>query len=162
MAVMTPREIPFGLRRYPLMVVVFGVLGAGFIAWSRSIERPTYVFPFGVLDPDNASLVLCAVGIASLVYLAVMTYVRFVRRPVIVLAEDAITLPQGEFGQTKVTLRAGDVVTVRQEGPRAGGWRSCYVQSRSGEVVVRSSQLPDDESYFEVCKRLEALASPSR
>jgi hypothetical protein len=151
------REIRFGLRRYPLMVPVFGALGAGFVYWSRSVDRPTFVFPFGTLDPENASLAFLFVGIAAFAYLAIMSYVRFVLRPVVVLGEGVITLPQGEFGQRNVTLCAGSVTSVRQSAPRAGGWRTCYVEHTLGRATLHSSQLPDDESYFAVCEALDGL-----
>ncbi len=140
------------------MLGVFGGLGLGMIAWSRGIDRPTFVFPLGMLDPAEARLALVAVGIAALLYIAFTSHVRFVRRPTVLLRDDEVTLPQGEFGLTAVTLRAGDVLSVREGPARAGGWRSCYVRHRGGMAVVRSSQVPSDEAFDEICKRLDSLS----
>jgi hypothetical protein len=155
---MDSEDIPFGLRRYWLALGLFSLGGAGFVAWSRTVDAPMFVFPFGRLDAENASLVLLLVGVAALLYTGALVYLRFVKRPVVALRADSITIPLGEFAQTSVTLRAGDVLSVRQDGPRAGGWRTCHVQHRGGLLMVRSSALPSDEAYFKVCERLSAFA----
>jgi hypothetical protein len=150
-------DIPFGMRRYWLALGLFSLGGAGFIAWSRTVDEPTFVFPFGRLGAENARLVLLLVGVGALLYTGALVYLRFVKRPVVALRADSITIPHGEFAQTSVTLRPGDVLSVRQDGPRAGGWRTCHVQYRGGVLMVRSSALPSDEAYFRVCERLSAF-----
>ena len=154
---MDSEDIPFGLRRYWLALALFGGGGAGFIAWSRTVTEPMFLFPFGRLEADSASMVLLAIGAGSLVYACALVYLRFAKRPVVALRADSVTVPLGEFARTSVTLRAGDVLSVRQEGPRAGGWRSCHIRHRGGELLVRSSALPNDDAYFRVCERLTAL-----
>ena len=154
---MPAEDIPFGMRRYRLGIAMFVLGGAGFLVWSRSIVRPTFVFPFGQREAPTAQLVLGAIGVLSIALGAVLVYVRFVKRPVVALREDSITVPVGEFGGTNVTLRAGDVLNVQEDGPRAGGWRTCRVRHRSGELLVQSSQLPSDEAFFTICERLRAL-----
>ena len=154
---MSREEIRFGLRRYPLAMAIFGGGSIAFLSWSRTIERPTFVFPFGRLDPASASHVFALVGIAAGFYGALMTYIRFVRRPVVALGDGEISIPVGEFGHKAITLRKGDVVSVRQDGPRRGGWRTCYVQHRGGTLAVRSSQVPSDEAFFKICERIKAL-----
>lgn len=155
--VMAEEEIRFGLRRYPLAVVFFVGGGIGFTAWSRMIERPTFVFPFGTLDPATARPLLLAVGVAAILYAAVISYIRFVRRPAIRLGKDAVSIPVGELGLSVVTIRAGQVLRVDVGARRVGGWRTCAVSHRGGTLALRSSQLPDDEAFFRVCRKLEAL-----
>src|SRR5690349_18542310 len=144
------REIRFGLRRYWFALALFGGVGLGFVAWSRTIERPTFVFPFGRLDPENASLVVLIVGLVAIAYAIAMSYVRFVKRPVVVLGDGEVRIPQGELALTTVTLRTGDVLAVRIDGPRRGGWRTCHVRHRGGILALRSSQLPSDDAFFEI------------
>lgn len=154
---MAEEQIRFGLRRYPLAVAFFVGGGIGFMAWSRMIQRPTFVFPFGTLDPATARPLLLAVGMAGILYAVVISYIRFVRRPAIRLGEDAVSIPVGEFGLSAVTIRAGEVLHVDVGARRFGGWRTCHVSHRGGTLALRSSQLPDDEAFFRVCTKLEAL-----
>jgi hypothetical protein len=158
---MPDETIRFGLRRYPLMVVFFLGGGVGFITWSGNVDHPIFLFPLGRREPAAASTVMFLVGIASLIYVAAVSYIRFVRRPVVVLGENAISIPTGEFGLRRVMLRKGDIESVRVDGPRAGGWRTCHIRHRGGALALRSSQLPSDEAFFRICKRLEALAQTS-
>ena len=154
---MKQEEIRFGFRRFALMLVMFTGGGLGFISWSRSVDGPTYVFPLGRLDADSASLVLCIVGVASLLYAGAIAYVRFVRRPVVILGDSEVSLPLGEFGGAVIVLRSGDVLGVQREGPRRGGWYTCHVRERQRVVALRSSKLPDDDAFFRVCAALEKL-----
>lgn len=155
---MEPEDIPFGIRRYPLAMVFFVGGGLGMIAWGQSVDAPMFVFPFGRLDATNASLVLSVIGVVAVLLACVMSYMRFVKRPVVALREDSISIPVGEFAQTTVTLRAGDVLSVQEGDARAGGWRTCRVRHRGGELALHSSSLPSDEAFFKICERLRALA----
>ena len=154
---MDPKQIRYGPRRFWLALAFFAACGVGFIAWSQAIDGPTYVFPFGRLSPESARLVLLLVGIAGLLYAIVMNYVRFVRRPVVVLGEGEVSIPVGEFGASAVVLRTGDVLAVRIGDPRRGGWRTCHVDHRRGVLTVRSSQLPSDEAFVRICDALRPV-----
>ena len=145
---MATRNIRFGMRRYPLAMLLFSSAGAGFCVWSQRISKPTFVFPFGTLDPESASTVLMGVGVMAIVYCLVLSYMRFVRQPVVSLGAKNITIPLGEFASSRVTVHRGEVLRVRQEGPGAGGWRTCHVEHRGGTFVLRSSQVPSDDDYF--------------
>lgn len=154
------QRIRYGLRRYPLLVVVFLAASIGFVVWSRSIDGPTYVFPLGTLAPDAARAVLSGVAAAAALYVAAISYVRFWRRPEVILGEDAITLPVGEFGSRTVTVRRGEVLRI-DLGTHAGGWQSARVLYTGGELTVYSNQLPDDGAFHRVYDALVALAKPA-
>lgn len=131
--------------------------GAGFLAWGQRVDGPTFLFPLGRVDAATAATYLSIVGLAALAYAGVLAFVRHVRRPVVVLAEDEVSIPMGEFGQRTVTLRAGDVLSCL-EGPRSrGGWRTFRIRHRGGELPLRSSQLPDDEAFARICDRVRKL-----
>ena len=155
---MAEERIRFGHRRYPLLVAMFGAGGVGFMAWSQRIVAPTFVFPLGTLEPQDARVAFFGVGCAALVYIAVVTYMRFVRRPEVVLAEDEVTIPVGEFGGGDVTLRRGEVVGVDDQ-TRRSGWRVLHVAHRGGELLVQSSQLPDDAAYERIRDKLRELTA---
>ena len=155
---MAPIEIPYGLRRYPFAVSLLGGGGLGFFYWSAHVNAPTFVFPLGRLDPPTARVVLAADGVAALLYVAAITFVRFVRRPVVRLAPDEITLPVGEFGGSTLTIRRGDVLAVTESGPRLGGWMTCHVRHRGGQHDIPSSQLPSDADFHRVVEHVQGLA----
>lgn len=159
-ASMATETIPFGLRRYKLGIGIFLVGGLGFVGWSFSIDAPMFVFPLGHLEASEARVVIGAIGVLALAYTAALSYLKFVMKPTVVLRKRSIAIPTGEFAQRTVTLRAGDVASVREGAPTAGGWRTCHVQHRGGTLVVHSAKLPDDASYFKVRDHLQSLVTP--
>jgi hypothetical protein len=157
-----PERIPFGLRRYPLLVLVFPGCALLFVYWSARVHGPTYVFPLGVRDEDFARLYLrWVVPTLVLSYLAFVTYVRFVRRPAVVLEANQISLPIGEFGWRTITIHRGSVLET-QESTRRGGWRSIQVRTSAGVAALRSSMLPSDEAYWRIVERLRELQRSAR
>src|SRR4051812_22089562 len=105
-------RIRYGLRRYPLMVVIFVAAAIGFSVWASQIDKPTFVFPLGRLAPEDARVAVFGVAALAAGYVVAMTYVRFVRRPVVVLEKGRATIPLGEFGLRTVTLQKGDVMEI--------------------------------------------------
>ncbi len=155
---MAEEEIPYGLRRTPLAIVFFGAGGAGFVWWSRVIDKPTFLFPFGRVEPETGSVYLLIVGLACFAYLATLLYVRFVRRPRMCIGDGEVTLISGELGGQTHTLRKGEVLSVSEEHTR-GGWRTLHVEHAGGELLVQSARLPNDEAYERVCEALKGLMS---
>jgi hypothetical protein len=149
-------EIPYGLRRAPLAIVVFGAGGAGFVWWSRAIDEPTFLFPLGRVEPETGRVYLFVVALACFAYLATLLYVRYVKKPRVHIGDGEVTLVLGEFGSQTQTLRQGDVLGTSETRTR-GGWRTLHVQHESGELLVHSARLPDDAAYERVCEALRGL-----
>lgn len=150
-------DIPFGMRRFRLALVLFFGGGFGFIGWSRTVDSPMFIFPLGRLDAEDARLALLVVGVLATTYAATLAYLRFVKRPRVVLRKSSITIPIGEFATTTIKLAKGDVLDVREDGPKPGGWRTCHVRYRGGTFALRSSQVPSDDDFFEICARLRTF-----
>ncbi len=152
-------RIRYGLRRYSLLVAVFGILGTGMLVWAQRVTEPTFVFPFGRLGPETASWVLSAVGLCAYAYVLAVSYVRFVRHPHVIVGKKKIEIPIGEFGGGRVLLRSGDVFRVDEQRTR-GGWRVLHVRHRGGNFILSSAQLPDDDAFDRVRDKLYQLAVP--
>lgn len=149
-------RLRYGLRRY-VWVLTFGALAVvGFAAWGARVTGPTYVFPFGRLPPDEARTVLFAIAGLVAMYIGFLSYLRYVRKPVVVLGSGSITVPVGEFGLRAVTLRRGDVVSI-DERRAPGGWRTLRVQHRGGILFVGSNQLASDQDFVRVHEHIRAL-----
>lgn len=153
---MVEEEIPYGLRRAPLMLVMFFGGGAGFIVWGQTIDEPTFLFPLGRLPPDSARLYLSVVGLACIAYAGFVLYVRLVRRPRVRIGKGEVTLMLGELASRTLTLRRGDVRALHEVRTR-GGWRTCHVALAQGEALVHSSHLPNDAAYERICAALRDL-----
>ena len=149
-------ELRYGLRRYPLLVVMFLGLAAVLSAWASGIDKPTFVFPFGRLEPSEARTTIFVVAGLAVTYVAVASYIRFVRRPMILLQKGRATIPLGEFGLRTITLEKGDVLELRDE-TRRGGWRGVHILHARGAFVVWSSQLANDGDYDRLRKKLDTL-----
>jgi hypothetical protein len=152
------QRVRFGARRYPAQLVLFVGGGVGFLFWSRSVDGPMFLFPLGRVDAATAAPALLVIGLAALLYAAVISYVRFVRSPAVVMRADDITLPVGEFASRTVRLRRGDVIGVKVGPPRMGGWRTCRVEHKGGTVAFHSSAVPSDEDFDLICDQLRALS----
>jgi hypothetical protein len=157
---MMATRIRYGLRRYSLAASLFGLIGAGMLAWSSRISQRTFVFPFGIVEPQAARLLIGGVGVVALTYLAAISYARFVRRPEIVLAERKIELPLGELGHRSLVIREGELVGFA-EGKTGGGWRHMRIVYRDGAVTLSSAQLPDDDAFERVRAHLSTLVTAS-
>jgi hypothetical protein len=151
------QEIPYGHRRYGLMVALFGVGGVGFIIWGQSVEKPMFLFPFGRVSPETAAVVLPVIGVATLLYLAALSYVRFFKRPKVLLKKTAVVLPFGEFAQHTVTLRRDAVFEVEELPKRTGGWRTLRIRHQEGVTLMYSSQLPDDKTFELIADHVRKL-----
>lgn len=152
-------RLRYGLRRYPLLVVLFLGAAVGLSLWANGIERPTFVFPLGRLEPHDARIALFGVASLAVLYVGAASYIRFVRRPAIVLEKGRATIPLGEFGLRSITLEKGDVVELVDE-TRRGGWRGVHVRHPRGTFSLWSSQLGSDSDYDRVRTKLDTLRDP--
>jgi len=154
-------EIPYGLRRTPLAIVLFSAGGVGFFVWSSRIDEPTFMFPLGRVSEDTARVYLLLVGLACLAYVGMMFYIRYYKRPRVRIGEGEVTLVLGEFGGRTLTLHEGDVRALSETRTR-GGWRVCTIEHESGDLEVHSAQLPDDAAYERVTEALRGLVRKRR
>lgn len=150
-------RIPYGLRRYRLMVAVFGAFGA-MLAWlAATVTEPSFVWPLGVLPPTTARIAYGCAAAAALAYIAAVSWVRFVRRPTVLLAPDRLEVPIGEFGTGTAAILHG---SVRKHAvtTSAAGWRRLTVVHDGGVVAVQAAQLPDEGAFDAVVEHVRRLA----
>lgn len=150
----------YGIRRFAWLVVFLGGIATVAAGWASKLDRPTRIFPLGTLPPEQARRVVFAIVGLIAAYLLFMAYLRFVRKPAVVVEKTSLTVPQGEFGIRSVVLKKGDVLDL--DDHKRSRWKAVHVRHSAGTFTLWASQLPSDADYEKVRSKLSALCRRSR
>jgi hypothetical protein len=154
------KEFRFGTRGYPL-VALLSATCCVLSLYASQIPTGSVRFRYiGMVREETAQHIFLLMGVLAFVYLAALSYLRFIKRPVVRLKKKEISLRLGAFAESQLVLRPGEVLEIRELSKADGGWAVCEIHHQGGIDLLRAKKLPDQQAYVKVREHLRKFIRP--